>query len=454
MDFLQTLAAFLLALGVLVTFHEYGHYWVARRLGVKILRFSVGFGKPFLTWRRGPDQTEFALAAIPLGGYVKMLDEREAEVAPEELHRAFNRQPVAARAAIVAAGPLANFLLALLVYWLAFMAGVTGPRPFVGDVVPGGLAARAGLQTGDEILRVNGDPVTLWDNVLDEAVSAVLDGRALALDVTRAGADRHVRLDFAGLSVDDLSRGEFFRKAGFEPRRILIPAIVGRVVPKEPAAEAGLQAGDRILGADGTPVKDWIEWVERVRNAPARAMTVDLERAGERLTLRLVPAATEENDRKIGRIGAEVADPGELPGLPSGLQQYGPWAAALAAGVKTWDTTVMTVKFLGQMVSGRASVENLSGPLTIAQVAGHSARRGWSRFLGFLGMVSVSLAVLNLLPVPMLDGGHLVYYLIESVARRPLPQSVQGLGQQVGLVLLLGLMGLALYNDLMRMFQR
>lgn len=452
MHLLQTLLSFLAALGILVTFHEYGHYWVAKRMGVKILRFSIGFGRPLLQWRRGADQTEFRVAAIPLGGYVKMLDEREGEVAPDEVHRAFNRQPVGARAAIVAAGPLANLVLALLVYWLSYLMGVPGPRPFIDTVAPEGPAARAGLQPGDEILTVNGAPAAIWDNVLDKALSAVLDGQPLALEVAGAGGTRPVTLDFSSLSVDDLSRGDFFRKAGFEPQRPLLPARIGRLVPDEAAARAGLLEGDLIVEAEGSPVRDWVAWVDLVRENPDRALAVVVLRAGQTLTLSLTPTAVVDEGRRIGRIGAEVAEPDERPSIPMAVQRYGPLEAAQQAAARTWNVSATTLKFMHQMLVGRASVENLSGPLTIAQFAGHSARRGGARFLEFLGLVSVSLAVLNLLPVPLLDGGHLVYYLIESVARRPVPEKVQGFGQQVGLLLLLGLMGLALYNDLMRMF--
>ena len=452
MDFLQTLVSFLVALGILVTFHEYGHYWVAKRAGVKILRFSIGFGRPLVRWQRGPDQTEFMVAAIPLGGYVKMLDEREGEVAPEEVHRAFNRQRVGVRSAIVAAGPLANVALALVVYWLSYMLGVTGPRPFIDEVAPDGPAARAGLQSGDEILTVNGVPTAIWDNFLDKALSAVLDGQSLAMEVSGAGGTRPVTLDFSSFSVDDLSRGDFFRKAGFEPRRPVLPARIGRLVTGEAAARAGLREGDLIVQAQGRPVKDWLAWVDLVRAHPDQSLKVVVERAGQSLELALTPTLVVEGGQRIGRIGAEVAEPSERPSIPLAIQRYGPLEAAQQAAIRTWSVSVNTLTFMRQMLLGRASVENLSGPLTIAQFAGHSARQGGARFLEFLGLVSISLAILNLLPVPLLDGGHLVYYLIESVARRPLPEKVQGFGQQVGLLLLLGLMGLALYNDLMRLF--
>lgn len=450
---LQTLGAFILALGVLVTFHEYGHYWVARKFGVKILRFSIGFGKPLLTRRSGPDNTEFVLAAIPLGGYVKMLDEREGEVSAQESHRAFNRQPVLVRAAIVSAGPIANFLLAVLVYWLSFMAGVVGPKPLIGAVAPNGMADQAGLRVGDEIIGVNGQPTAIWDNVLHHAIDAILDRQTLALEVRSLDhASRHVTLDFALFSIDDVSRGDFFDKAGFVPVRTQVPAIIGKLVPGEAADEAGFVTGDRILMANDLPVADWIAWVELVRDRPGSALRVTVERAGQTVELEVTPRSVSDAGRLIGRIGAEVAPPPAAAAPPTAIERYGPLAAAGRAVARTQEVTLMTLKFLRQMILGQASIDNLSGPLSIAQFAGASAKLGVSRFLEFLGLVSVSLAVLNLLPIPLLDGGHLIYYLIESVMRRPVPEAVQIYGQQVGMFLLLGLMGLAIYNDLMRIF--
>ncbi len=451
-DVLQTVVSFVIALGVLVTIHEYGHYWVAKRCGVRILRFSLGFGRPFWQKRFGPDATEFAVAAIPLGGYVKMLDEREGPVAAHERHRAFNTQSLARRAAIVAAGPLANFLLALLVYWAMYMVGVSGARPYVGDVEPAGVAAHGGLRAGDEILRVDGRATAIWDNVMATAIEAILDENTVRLTVRGSdGLERDVTLDFSSLSIDDLSRGDFFTKVGFEPRRPRIPPIIGRVVPGEAAAAAGLQAGDRVQALGGEPVDDWLDWVAAIRAQPERSLEIVVERAGSPVHLTLVPRAHVEDGVRIGRIGAEVAPyaAGE-DAVPTATERYNPASAALHAVTRTRDVTLTTLKFLRKMVIGEASVQNLSGPISIAQFAGASAKLGIPRFLEFLGLVSVSLAVLNLLPVPMLDGGHLMYYLIESIIRKPVPEAVQLYGQHIGLMFLLGLMGLAIYNDIMR----
>ncbi len=451
-DVLQTVVSFVVALGVLVTIHEYGHYWVAKKCGVRILRFSLGFGRPFWRTRFGPDGTEFAVAAIPLGGYVKMLDEREGPVDPRELHRAFNTQPLSRRAAIVAAGPIANFLLALLVYWAMYMVGVTGTRPYIGEVEPAGVAAHGGLRAGDEILAVDGRATAIWDNVMATAIEAILDANTVRLQVRGVdGLDRAVTLDFSSLSVDDLSRGDFFTKVGFEPRRPKVPPIIGRVLPGEAADLAGLRAGDRVRSLDGKAVDDWLDWVEAIRAHPGNRLAVVVERDGASQALDLVPRESVEDGKRIGRIGAEVAPfDAQIDPVPTAIERYGPLTAATRALARTRDVTVTTLKFLRKMVLGEASVQNLSGPISIAQFAGESAKLGVPRFLDFLGLVSVSLAVLNLLPVPMLDGGHLMYYLIESIIRKPVPEAVQLYGQHIGLMFLLGLMGLAIYNDIMR----
>ena len=449
---LQTLLSFVVALGVLVTIHEFGHYWVARRAGVRILRFSLGFGRPLWRRRFGPDATEFVVAAIPLGGYVKMLDEREGPVAPAELHRAFNTQPLSRRAAIVAAGPVANFLLALLVYWLMFMAGVTGARPYVGAVTPDGVAARSGLLPGDEIVAVDGRDTAIWDNVMSTAIAAILDEQSVRLDVRgEQGDTRSVTLDLGKLSVDDLSRGEFFSKLGFAPRRPKVPPVIGKLVPGEAAEQAGLVTGDRIVRLQGEAIDDWLTWVERIRASAGRRLDLTVVREGAELTLSMVPRASEVDGHLVGRIGAEVAPFETAPEeIATAEERYGPGVAALRAFERTADVTVTTLKFMRKMVIGEASVENLSGPISIAQFAGESAKLGLSRFLEFLGLVSVSLAVLNLLPIPLLDGGHLMYYLIEFMIRKPVPEAIQLYGQHIGLMFLLGLMGLAIYNDIMR----
>ncbi len=451
---LSTLLAFIGALGVLVTIHEYGHFQVARSLGIKVLRFSLGFGPTLWMRRFGADQTEFAVCAIPLGGYVKMLDAREGPVAEAELPRAFNTQSVGRRFAVVVAGPLANLVLAVLVYWVMYMAGVSGPRPIVGEIHSGGIAAAAGLRAGDEIVAVDGRATAIWDNVMATAIDAILDAREVHILVrSEQGREQSITLDFSRVSIDDLTRGDFFRKVGFEPRRLRLPPIIGKVIPGEAAALAGLESGDVLEQVDGVPIDDWLKWVERVRSSPGQTLAVTVRRHGVAVALTVTPRATGLEGALVGRIGAEVApfEPSDAA-MPYAVERYDPATALVRAVERTEATALTTLKFMRKMLVGEASVDNLSGPISIAQFAGASAKLGVTRFLEFLGLVSVSLGVLNLLPIPLLDGGHLMYFLLEVIMRRPLPEAFQVYGQHAGLTLLLGLMGLAMYNDLMRIF--
>lgn len=447
---IQTLLSFILALGILVTIHEFGHYWVAKKVGVKILRFSVGFGKPI--WRKtlGADKTEFVVAALPLGGYVKMLGDGGEDIDEKDRPRAFEEQTLLGRTLIVFAGPAANFLFAIFAYWLMYMVGVTGARPLIGNVDEGSIAYLAGLRDGYEIVSVADRASPTWDNVFRESISAILDdGRVEITSKDLNGISRQSTLDFKSVSVDDLSETGFFEEVGITPYRPKIPPRLGRVLPGEAAAEAGLMEGDLITTVAGKQIDTWHEWVEIIRANAGKSLSLEVTRGGAAKVLLIQPREVSVEGETFGRIGAEVSLKG-VEQAPQGIERYGPIEALPIAVGQTWQMVTTTLKFLKKMVLGEASVKNLSGPISIAQFAGQSAKLGLSRFLDFLGLVSVSLGVLNLLPIPLLDGGHLLFYLVEFVTRRPVPESVRLWGQQVGLVLLLGLMGLAVFNDMMR----
>ncbi|MFQ5644515.1 MAG: RIP metalloprotease RseP [Thiogranum sp.] len=437
---------------MLVAVHEFGHFWVARKLGIKVLRFSIGFGRPFWIRRFGSDRTEFALSVLPLGGYVKMLDEREAPVAPEEASRSFNRQPLWARSAVLLAGPLFNFLFAIAAYWLMFVNGVPGLRPVVGEVAPQSVAAQAGFQERDELLSVAGRPTSTWDEASLELLDAALS-RAQTEILVRTPDDTQKTLSIDFSTVDDaLDEGGLLGNLGFSVWRPRIPAVIDRLVPEAPAQQAGMQAGDQVIAVDGQPVSHWSEWVDYVRARPGQTLRVSILRGTDELELELVPKAVDDNGTTIGQIGAYVRNPVELRDSIRTEVRYGPLESVGKSLHKTWSMTELTLRTLWGMLAGKASVENISGPISIAQYAAHSASSGLTSFLKFLGIVSISLGVLNLLPIPVLDGGHLLYNLIEWLQGRPLSESAQQMGQQLGIVLLLALMSIAFYNDLARVF--
>ena len=451
-DFLYYAGALMITLGVLITFHEFGHYWVARRCGVKVLRFSVGFGRSLWTRRAGPDQTEYTIAALPLGGYVKMLDEREGEVAAEERGRAFNNQTLGARTAIVAAGPIFNFVLAVLLYWVMYMVGVQGLKPFVGEVAPETAAAHAGLVEGDRILAVGDVATNTWKGVILAMLDQSMDGTTLELDIETADGQRVVRVMQAPSLEEE---GNLLDNSGLQPGQPALLPVIDEVVDGGAASEAGLLPGDRVVSADGQRMDSWSQWVKLVRAAPGQVLMVAIERDGGMLDKLITPGVKSDDEGEHGYIGARVRVPDDFKQTWESwraVQQFGPLAAFGEALEKTWDMSVLTLRLLGKMLTGQASVKNISGPLSIAQFAGQSASIGLSQFLGFLALVSLSLGVLNLLPVPVLDGGHLLYYLIEFLRGKPLSEDVMIWGQKIGITLLLGLMTLAFYNDLNRLF--
>ncbi|MDZ7749527.1 MAG: sigma E protease regulator RseP [Halofilum sp. (in: g-proteobacteria)] len=455
-EVLTSIAAFIVAIGVMVTVHEYGHYWVARRCGVRVLRFSVGFGRAL--WRRtlGRDGTEWVIAALPLGGYVKMLDEREAEVPAAERHRAFNNQPVGRRAAIVAAGPAVNILLAVVAYTATFLIGVDGLVPRVGDVQAGSPAAEAGFERGERITAVNGTATATWSDVRLSLLDHGLDGAggSVAVTVERDGGTTATRrLDIGSVSLRE-GETDPVTTLGFERWSPELPARVTDVVPDSPAAAAGLRPGDRVLRAGDTRIRDWAHWVEYVRARPGERFEVTVLRDGAETTVALTPAAEQAGGREFGRIGAYG------PGLTEADRErmfttvrYGPLQALGQGVVKTWDITRLTVRVLVGLVTGEAALSNISGPISIAQYAGQSAQIGLSTFIGFVALISVSIGILNLLPIPVLDGGHLLYYAIEAVKGSPVSERAQAFGQQIGIAMLVGLMSLALYNDVVRLVQ-
>lgn len=450
---LISILAFVITLGILVTVHEMGHFWVARRLGVKVLRFSIGFGKPLWSRRCGPDDTELVVAAVPLGGYVKMLDEREGDVRPEEQERAFNRQSLASRSAIIAAGPMVNFLFAVLAYWLMYVIGVPGIRPVVAEVAPASIAAQAELRDGDEIIAVDRRSTPTWEAVLMALLKGALNEDSLELQVqTEAGEYRRVILDLGG-QANLLDDEDLLSRLGIQPWRPTVPAVIDRLVADSAAERAGFMPGDRVISVDDAAVKDWRDWVEIVQANPDQPLRVIVERGTELLALSVRPEAVKTSVGVVGRIGAVAKIPEDFGEHLRTKQRFGPVAALPAALSKTWDMSVMIIKTLWKMVVGQVSLRNISGPITIAEFAGQSASIGLATFLGFLAMVSISLGVLNLLPIPILDGGHLMYNFIEFIKGSPVSEQVQAFGQQIGVAALLALMALAFYNDLARILE-
>jgi len=451
-DILQNIIAFIVALGVLITFHEFGHYWIARRCDVKILRFSIGFGRAIYKKKFGEDNTEFVIAVLPLGGYVKMLDEREGDVKEEELPRSFNYKPLWQRFAIVSAGPIFNFIFAIFAYCIVFVVGVNGLKPFIGDIEPASISEQAGLASGQEILSINKVKTPTWSSVIDTLVNNTVSGDIIDLEVVDSdGVNQKVKIDLAKISIDEMAEGKLLEALGLGVIKLTLPAIIGEVSPGGAAEKSGLLQYDEILSVDSEALTSWGEWVAIIRKSAEKALNVEVMRNGSVINLKMMPERFQSENEVIGRIGAAAFRPDGWFESYFTLETYSFPKAFIKAVKKTWEMSVLTLRVLGKMIIGEASVKNLSGPISIAQYAGQSAGIGLVAFLSFMAIVSISLGVLNLLPVPILDGGHLMYYLIELVIGKPVSESMQMLGQQVGVVLLLGLMSIAMFNDVARL---
>lgn len=438
-------AAYLVVIGILVTFHEFGHYWVARRLGVKVLRFSIGFGKPL--WRRvSRSGVEFVIAAVPLGGYVKMLDEREGPVDAAERSLAFNRQPVWRRAAIAAAGPAFNFVLAIIVYWALWVHGIPDLKPVIAAPPPQSAAYTAGLKAGETVLQVNGKPIKTWSTLHTDLLADVLGGHTLNLKVREPdGGTRSVSVDLSKVRVDPRY---LFSDIGLSPDQPRIPPVLQRVLPGEPAAQAGFKAGDRLLRYADTPIYSWQQWVRYLQGHPGGVVNVEIARDGHHLRRTLAIGRIQQDGKTIGHFGAAVEVPKGLWHDLETEQRYSVWSAVPAALHRTWLMSVLTLQLGYRVITGDISVSNIGGPIRTAEAAGYSAQLGLTAFLSFLAFVSVNLGIVNLLPVPVLDGGHLLYCAAEAVRGSPLPERIQSIGQQVGLTLLVLLIGIVFYNDI------
>lgn len=448
MQLISTLLSFLAALAVLVVVHELGHYWAARWVGVKVLRFSVGFGQPLFIKRWGQDATEWSVAAIPLGGYVKMLDEREAPVAEHELARAFNRQTVWARMLIVVAGPVANLLLAVLLYSGLYLHGVPAIKPILAEPAPQSAAALAGLHNGDNIVAIDDQAVMSWADVNWALLRDVSVKQQVVVKVD--GGHTHV-LDVSGASLGD-GKTEIASQLGLRLFEPVVPAVIAQILDQGAAQRAGLRTGDKVLLVNQEAVTQWADFVRWVRQHPAQTLTVTVARGTQQLNLQLTPERASEAGVAVGKIGAgPEVDEAVFKDMMTTLH-YSVGGAVVEGVTKTWQMSIFSLQMMGRMLTGEVSWHNLSGPLTIADYAGQSARNGWMAFVGFLALVSISLGVLNLLPIPLLDGGHLMYYIVEVVKGSPVPDRIMELGQRFGMAALLTMMVFAFYNDITRLF--
>ena len=456
MDVIGPIFWLIVALGLLVTFHEFGHFWVARRCGVRVLVFSVGFGQPIWS-RTGKDGTRYQIAAIPLGGYVKMLDERAAPVPVEQTTESFNRKPVGQRIAIVAAGPIFNIIFTLAAFWLMFLIGIAAMRPVVGE--PSGIALEAGIQVNDEIQSINGQRVDTWTHAVLALAPIAVDRGVAEVELETSGrSQRLVRMDLSQLGPD-FKEDEILESIGLAPWRPALPSLIGTVLDGSPASRAGLQPGDRIVAINNQRIDNWTDVMRTIPeqtnglSGEIEPLDIRVERMGTEVVYSVSPERDSASGLPVIGIGAQPPSAALQDEINRAfvVQRFGPIEAIGQSLSEAWRLSEATVGMLGRMIMGRASLDNLSGPITIAQMADQSARLGVSRFLFFLGLISLSLAIINLLPIPMLDGGHLMYYLIEILKGSPVSEQTQAVGQYLGVILVVMLMGIAIFNDILRL---
>ena len=455
LEFLIAAAAFIVAIGVLVTVHEFGHFWVARKLGIRVLRFSIGFG-PAL-WKRtlGKDPVEYMVSVLPLGGYVKLLDEREGDVAPEDLPRAFNRQPVWKRIAVLLAGVVFNLLFAIFVYWILFTAGVPTLKPVIGDVAADSPAARAGLRFEDQIVAIAGEPVTTLDETVLLLVRDMVDDGVINLRVRGVNQpERSASIDVGNRSRELTEPDALFPGLGFDFWRPRVAADIGAFAPDSPAEKAGLRKGDEIVKVDGVAVADFSQLARKIEPAAGRVVNLEVRRDGALLALPVKVGEQVVGERHIGRIGVQptnrIIDSGRTIAEIQTVQKYGPLESVGAATRETWNKAAFTLRMLGRMFSGDVSIKAMSGPISIAELTGYAARQEWRAYLNVLAVISISLAVINLLPIPILDGGQIVFQLAELVKGTPVSERALMLSQQIGMAMMLIFMTLVFYNDIAR----